>query len=173
MNQQTFQRSLKLLGDATNKALSPDLIRFWWGRFGDIPDEVLMPAFELAMSQCRFFPSPAEFTELLTQVAGGGLETGGAAVWEEMHRTMFSVWSEARDRVMVQENTRYPWPNDLARRILRDHMNLTTRRVAEMHPKDYEAARERFIKQYDSAQAVERAEAAIEGPKLRALEAGD
>lgn len=173
MNQQTFQRSLKLLGDATNKALSPDLIRFWWTRYGDLPDDVLLTAFELALQQCKFFPSPAEFTELLTQVAGRGLESGGAAVWEAMHQTMFSVWSETRDRVMLQDGTRYPWPDDRARAILRDRMNLTVRRVAEMHPKDYEAARQRFIQQYDGAQAVERAEAqALDAGNVRRLPQG-
>lgn len=43
-----------------------------------------------------------------------------------------------------------------------------------MHPKDYAETRAKFISAYDSVQAVERAEQAIEGPKLRALpEAGD
>jgi len=169
MNQQIFQRSLKLLGDATNKALSPDLIRFWWTRFGDLPDEVLLTTFELAMTECKFFPSPAEFKDLLGQVAGRGLAANGAAVWDEMHRTLFGCWSETRDRVMLQENRKYDWPDDLSRSILRDRLNLTVRRVAEMHPKDYEAARERFIKAYDSVQAVERAEQAIDAPNVRRI----
>ena len=54
-------------------------------------------------------------------------------------------------------------------------MNLIVRTIALMHAKDYDATRARFIKIYDEAEAVERAESALDAPNVRRLaaEAGD
>jgi hypothetical protein len=70
MDQATFQRHLKLLSAATNKQMSPDLIAYWWGRFGGLADATLAAAFGKALDSCEHFPSPARFNELLAEVGG-------------------------------------------------------------------------------------------------------
>lgn len=174
MNNTQFKGHLVLLAEMTNKDLSTPLLQYWWQSFGDLPDETLLPAFEMAKQSCRFFPSPAEFREFLQEVASSqGAIVNGYTAWEALEKAIFRPWSEANDRVMVQENRKYPWPTPLCREVLRGQMALTPRDVAMMHPKEYAATRERFIKAFDSAQtvghAVERTQAALDAPTVLRL----
>lgn len=175
MNRTLFQKHLTLIGTATNKELTPALSDLWWRKFGALPDDVLIAAFELVIDTCKFFPAPAEFNDLLRQVATSrGAVVDGASAWDECERLIFRQWSEAGDRLVLSSGQGYPWPNLECKATVREKLNLTVRAIATMHPKDYDATRERFINAYDAAQAVERAEAQIAGPTLRALpEAGD
>lgn len=168
MNNAQFKGHLVLLAEMTNKDLSTPLLQYWWQTFGDLPDDTLLPAFEMAKQSCRFFPSPAEFNDLLRQVAASrGAIVDGASAWDQCERIIFRQWSEAND-AKVRERGGYPWPNLTCKEIVREKLNHTPRSIAMMHAKDYAATRERFIAAYDSAQAVAQAEA-LPAPSVRLL----
>jgi hypothetical protein len=63
-----------ILAEATNKKLADDqgnpspLFKLWWDKYGALPDAILLAAFGQALDRCRFFPSPAEFNEILDGV---------------------------------------------------------------------------------------------------------
>lgn len=174
MNRATFQKSLTLIGTATNKELSSGLSDLWWRKFGALPDDVLGAAFEIVIDTCKFFPAPAEFNDILRSVAASrGAVVDGATAWDECERLIFRQWSEAGDRLVLQSGDGYPWPNPACKAVVRDRLNLTVRGIAMMHPKDYDATRARFIQIYDSGQAVAQAETAIDAPNLRRIGAGD
>ena len=161
MNQTTFQKSLKLLGEATNKQLSPELIRYWWQKYGDLPDEVLLTGFQVALDTCTFFPSPAEFNGLLRTIsAAQGQIVDGASAWDAMERELFGCWSETNDRINVRVHG-YPWPNDRCKALLRGELHCTVRDVAEMHPKGVADLRARFVARYDGVAQVAQAEQTV------------
>lgn len=173
MNNAQFKGHLMLLAEMTNKDLSAPLVQYWWQTFGHLPDDTLVPAMEMAKQSCKFFPSPAEFNDILRQVAAArGAIVDGASAWDECERIIFRQWSEANDHLVRQQGG-YPWPNLRCKEIVRDRLNLTPRMIALMHAKDYDATRSRFVKAYDEGQAVERAEVAIDAPNVRRLQAGD
>ncbi len=161
MNKATFQELLTLLGELTNKKLSPAVRDYWWSRYGDLPADVIRTAFQAALDTCEFFPSPAAFNEILRDVsAQSGAVVDGASAWEAMDRTMFSCWSETNDRINVREHG-YPWPDERCKQIIRNEMRRMVRDIAEMHPAEYAKTRERFIALYDGARVVEQAEATV------------
>jgi hypothetical protein len=171
-----FKGHLMLLAEMTNKDLSAPLVQYWWQTFGNLPDATLLPAFEMAKQSCRFFPSPAEFHDLLRQAAAAtGAVVDGATAWDECERLIFRQCSEAGDRLVLQSGQGYPWPNPRCKELVREQLNLTVRGIATMHAKDYDATKARFVALYDSVQAVERAEQAIDAPNVRRLpqQAGD
>ena len=172
MNRTLFQKHLMLIGTATNKELAPALSDLWWRKYGGLPDDVLTAAFEVVIDTCKFFPAPAEFNDILRQVAAAsGAVVDGATAWDECERLIFRQWSEAGDRLVLQAGQGYPWPNPRCKELVRERLNLTVRGIATMHAKDYDATRGRFIALYDSVQAVERAEQAIDAPNVRRLNA--
>jgi len=161
VNSAQFKGHLVLLAEMTNKDLSEPLARYWWQTYGDLPDAVLVAAFEIAKQSCRFFPAPAEFSAFLRGIsAQSGAVVDGAAAWEAMQRDLFGCWSETNDRINVRANG-YPWPTDRCKAILRGDLNLTVRDVAEMHPAEYAKTRERFIALYDRDQQVAQAEQTV------------
>lgn len=83
MNQRAFQARLTLLSEATNRVLSPELIRLWWEKYGRLPDAVLDAAFERALDTCKFFPSIAEFNGVLDElrIATGSAPAPGEDAW--------------------------------------------------------------------------------------------
>jgi hypothetical protein len=174
MQRSHFQKQLTLIGTATNKELTPGLSDLWWRKFGALPDDVLAAAFEVVIDTCRFFPSPAEFNDILRQVAASrGAIVDGATAWDECERLIFRQWSEAGDRLVLQSGQGYPWPNPRCKDIVRERLNLTVRGIAMMHARDYDQTRARFIAAYDSGQAVERAEAtALDAGNVRRLPQG-
>lgn len=126
-----------------------------------------------AQSNSKYFPTVPEILAAVEELATArGTAEGGAALWEDCERRIFRQWSEANDHLVRQQGG-YPWPNNRCKQIVRETLNLTPRMIALMHPKDYAETRTKFIAAYDSVQAVERAESAIEGPKLRALPDGE
>lgn len=134
---------------------------------------MLGAAFELVIDTCKFFPSPAEFNDLLRQVAAAaGAVVDGASAWDECERLIFRQWSEASDRLVLQAGQGYPWPNPRCKEIVRERLNLNVRAIATMHAKDYDQTRARFIAAYDSGQAVERAEQSLDAPNVRRLPQG-
>lgn len=176
MNQQTFQKSLKLLSDATSKTLSPELIRFWWQRFGDLPDEVLQEAFIRALDTCNYFPSPAQFMGILREIsASQGAIVSGASAWEAIERDIIGQWSETGDRLLASSGRRYPWPDERSREILRNEMGCMISSLAQMHPKALAEIRDRFIAKYDATLATEQARAGVaklDGGNVRQLREG-
>ncbi len=158
MNQQTFQKSLKLLSDATSKKLSPELAGFWWQRFGDLPDDILAQAFMQALNTCDYFPSPAQFMTILRGIsASQGAIVDGASAWESIERDIIGQWSETGDRLMASAGTKYAWPDDRSRQILRNEMGSMISSLAQMHPKGLAEIRDRFVAKYDAALAVTQA----------------
>lgn len=181
MNRTHFQKQLTLIGTATNKELSPGLCDLWWQKYGALPDDVLLAAFALVVDTCEFFPAPAKFNELLRQVAGGGgAVVDGESAWAYLQRRTVPNF---RPGVAIREpNDPDPfrskqdpldWPNELARRIVREELGGIYALAVTEGEYAREQQRKRFVKSYDTVQAVERAEAAIDAPRLRALEAGD
>lgn len=162
MNQATFQKSLRLLSDATSKKLSTELIRFWWQRFGDLPDDILAEGFMRALDSCDYFPSPSQFMAILRDISAsqGGI-ADGATAWEAIERDIIGRWSETNDRLLASTNRRYPWPDDRSRAILRDEMGCMVSGLAQMHPKGLAEVRERFVAKYDAALATEQARAGV------------
>lgn len=176
MDQTTFQGLLTLLGELTNKKLSPDVRKYWWTRYGDLPADVLRTAFQAALDSCEFFPSPAVFNDILRGIsAQSGAVVDGTSAWEAMQRAIFGCWSEANDRITIRA-TGYPWPTDRCKAILRGDLNLTVRDVAEMHPAEYAKTRDRFIHLFDSSQSVDQASThvakLVDAPPLRVLQEG-
>jgi hypothetical protein len=126
-----------------------------------------------AQSNSKYFPTVPEILVAVEELATArGSGEGGAALWEACERRIFRVWSEANDAIVRREGG-YPWPNKRCQHIVRETLNLTPRIIALMHAKDYADTRAKFIAAYDSAQAVERAEVAIDAPNVRRLGAGD
>jgi hypothetical protein len=114
--------SARHTGDNSKPALDA-LIALWWRKFGDLPDGILVPAFELALDTCTFFPSIAEFHGLIRTVAASeGAVVDGATAWEAIERDIIGRWSETGDRLLASTNRKYPWPDDRSREILRDEM---------------------------------------------------
>jgi hypothetical protein len=74
VDKDNFKFHMLLLAESTNKRLGADdgtpspLLRFWWEKYGALPDEVLLAAFGQAIDTCRFFPSVAEFNAIVTLV---------------------------------------------------------------------------------------------------------
>jgi hypothetical protein len=74
MDRDTFKFTMIVLAEATNKKLADDqgnpspLFKLWWDKYGALPDGILLAAFGQALDRCRFFPSPAEFNEILDGV---------------------------------------------------------------------------------------------------------
>ena len=165
MDRTSFQAHLMQLslsarhtGDSSPAALDA-LSALWWRKFGALPDGVLLPAFELALDTCKFFPSIAEFNDLLRAVAQAeGRIVDGATAWNACERALFSCWSETRDRLILARGDGYPWPDERCKDVLRRQMDRTVRDVANMHPKEYATARERFIQLYDQGAQVGRAQ---------------
>lgn len=90
MDQTTFRTRLTLLSEATNRALSPALIRLWWQKYGGLPDAVLDAAFDHALNTCKFFPSIAEFNDILDEfrVATGAAPAPGEDAWAAFLRRL-------------------------------------------------------------------------------------
>lgn len=174
MNHAQFKGQLMTLAELTNKDLSSLTVKYFWDTFGTLPDDVIQPAFELAKRTCKFFPSPAEFGELVESLtARSGEIVNGATAWESCQQLIFGRYSEATEAQIRKEGNGYPWPNERCKHVTRKVLGLTVRDIAMKSGRDLDITRAKFIAAYDSVQAVERAEAAIEGPKLRALpEAG-
>lgn len=68
MNATNFKGHLLVIADATNKDLSEALVRLWWDKYGTLPDDILLAAFGQVIDSCKFFPSPAEFNDILAGV---------------------------------------------------------------------------------------------------------
>jgi hypothetical protein len=165
MDRTTFQTHLTLLslsarhtGDSSPAAIDA-LLGLWWRKFGALPDGVLLPAFELALDTCKFFPSIAEFNDLIRAVAQseGGI-VDGATAWNACERALFACWSETRDRLILAKGEGYPWPDPRCKEVLRGAMDRTVRDVANMHPKEYAATRDRFVALYDQGAQVAQAQ---------------
>lgn len=65
MHKKTFVEHLVELAEPTNKRLSDLLIERWWRRFGALPDDLLIRAFDRAGDTCEWFPSPVQFASIL------------------------------------------------------------------------------------------------------------
>lgn len=153
--------SARHTGDNSKQALDA-LTGIWWRKFGHLPDGLLVPAFELALDTCKFFPSIAEFNDLLRTVAKSeGAVVDGATAWDAIERAIIGRWSEAGDRMILSAGTGYPWPDDRCKRLVRDAMNLRVRDIATMHPAEYARTRDDFIRRYDQAEQVERAQVGV------------
>lgn len=162
MNRIHFQERLTLIGAATNKVLSPELSGLWWRKYGDLPDELLLEAFQLVEDTCRFFPSPAEFNDLLRRIgASRGQIVDGMTAWDAIERDILGNWSETNDRLMASAGRRYPWPDDRSRDILRSEMGCMVSALAQLHPKGLAEVRDRFVAKYDAALATEQARAGV------------
>lgn len=136
-------------------------MKYWWQTYGDLPDDILQTAFQVAAQSGGFFPTPATFNEILRGIsAQSGAVVDGASAWEAMDRSMFSCWSETNDRINVREHG-YPWPDERCKQIIRNDMRRMVRDIAEMHPAEYAKTRERFIALYDGARVVEQASATV------------
>lgn len=153
--------SARHTGNLDREALDA-LAALWWRKFGDLPDAILLPAFELALDSCKFFPSIAEFNDLIRTVgrAEGGI-VDGASAWEAIERDILGRWSETSDRLMASAGKRYPWPDERSRDILRNEMGCVISALAQMHPKALGDIRDRFIAKYDAALTTERARAGV------------
>lgn len=150
--------SAKHTGDTRPEALEA-LSALWWRKFGALPDGVLVPAFDLALDTCKFFPSIAEFNDLIRAVAQAeGAVLDGATAWNACEKALFTCWSEARDRLLLAKDEGYPWPDTRCKEVLRGAMDRTVRDVANMHPKEYAATRERFVALYDQGAKVAQAQ---------------
>ena len=137
------------------------ILGLWWRKFGNLPDSVLVPAFELALNTCTFFPSIAEFNAILRRVAGAeGEVVDGASAWEACERRVFSCWSEAGDSLIRQSGGGYDWPDEQCKRLVRETLNLTVRAIATMHEIEYGKVKARFIEQYEAGRQVSEAQAA-------------
>lgn len=74
MDRSAFKFNMVVLAEATNKRLADDqgnpspLFDLWWDKYGALPDAILLAAFGQALDRCRYFPSPAEFNEILAGV---------------------------------------------------------------------------------------------------------
>jgi hypothetical protein len=180
MNRSTFLKQLTLIGTATNKELSPGLSDLWWQKYGALPDEVLFAAFALVVDTCEFFPAPAKFNELLRQVAGStGAVVDGESAWAYLQsRTVrkFRPGVAIRDPgdpdPFRSKQDPLDWPDELARRIVREELGGIYALAVTEGEYAREQQRKRFVKSYDSVQAVERAEAQLDAPKLRAIGTG-
>jgi hypothetical protein len=176
MNQTTFQKSLKLLSEATSKRLSPELAAYWWRRFGDLPDEILIEAFQRALDSADYFPSPAQFMGILRDIsASQGAIVGGAGAWEAIERDILGQWSETNDRLMASAGKRYAWPDERSRDILRNEMGCMVSALAQMHPRALAEVRDRFVAKYDAAIATDQARAGVaklDGGNVRQLREG-
>lgn len=162
MNSAQFKGQLLILAELTNKDLSSGVTaQYFWETFGHLPDDVLAPAFAMAKRTSRYFPSVPDFETLVRQVARGqGQIVDGVSAWEACERLIFRCWSEANDHLVRQEGG-YPWPDAQCKSIVRDELNLTVRRIALLHPKEYERVREEFIRRYNGAAALVEAQAAV------------
>jgi len=178
MNIAQFKGHLMLLAELANKDLSTPMVQYWWQTYGDLPDAVLFPAFEIAKRKSKYFPTPSDFDEIIQSIAAkDGTIVNGEAAWNVLWRDVISQCSEASDR-MIAERLRnggpgYAWPNERARVVVKDEMRTTIRALSEMHPAELAKRREAFIRHYDAgqavAQAVERAEQAIDAPNVRRI----
>jgi hypothetical protein len=56
-----FEINLFGLAEALNKQVSDPLVAIWRRKFEHLPDELFGRAVALAVDECTFFPSPAEF----------------------------------------------------------------------------------------------------------------
>lgn len=138
------------------------LSALWWRKFGSLPDSVLVPALTLALDTCTFFPSVAEFNDIIRRVAGAeGEVVDGASAWEACERRVFSSWSEAGDSLIRQTGGGYDWPNEGCKRLVRETLNLTVRAIATMHEIEYGKVKVRFIALYNEQQQVSAAQAAV------------
>lgn len=74
MDRDNFKFHMLILAESTNKKLADDhgnpspLLKFWWEKYGGLPDDILLAAFGQAIDSCKFFPSVAEFNDLLKLV---------------------------------------------------------------------------------------------------------
>lgn len=138
-----------------------------------------------AQSNSKYFPTVPEILKAVEdmQIASGAVLTGETA-WAQLWRDVVSQYSEANNRIVSARiragGPGYPWPDDTSKDIVRNHLGLPLGvHDLAMMTNDYEVEKYRklFVKLYDerrsTVQAVERAEAAIDAPRLRALEAGD
>lgn len=153
--------SARHTGDNSKQAIDT-LAALWWRKFGDLPDGILVPAFELALDTCKFFPSIAEFHELIHTVARSeGAIVDGASAWEAIERDIIGRWSETNDRLLASTGRKYPWPDDRSRDILRNEMGCMVSSLAQMHPKGLAEVRGRFVAKYDAALATEQSRAGV------------
>lgn len=159
MKRSEFQGRLTLLSEATNRQLTPILSDLWWNRYGGLPDARLDRAFGVALDTCKFFPSPAEFNEILTRIA----EADGEVVTGE------TAWT----RVMRDVIAPFPnkagggWPDELSRTLVYELFGLPYN-LAHLEG-DYalRQAHDRFVAAYDRQRAA--ADAALPAPTLRAI----
>ncbi|MGN6562616.1 MAG: hypothetical protein ACTHMU_08140 [Thermomicrobiales bacterium] len=156
MNSAAFRASLDALADLTGKELTPNITRWWWQRYGDLPDAVLTQAFEIACETCKFFPSPAEFNGILAGLAerGGALLTGAAA-WDALDRDVLRTYAPGI-------TLRIAWPDQRSRDVLRLQMGKLIHDVCQMHPAQLATVREEFIRRYDASRAADTAQATLD-----------
>jgi hypothetical protein len=145
MDQPTFQRQLRLLSVATNKELSPELATLWWTKYGAHEDGLLTAAFSYALDHCRFFPSPAEFNDILAPMlrASGGALPLGEEVWGAVKRKIGRYAEETRGSMEACGFT--PAEAEALREV------GTLRELAYMAPRDLEFKKRDFIAAYERA----------------------
>lgn len=74
MDRDHFKYQMFILAETTNKRLADEqgnpspLLKLWWDKYGTLPDDILLAAFGQAVDHCRFFPSVAEFNEIVANV---------------------------------------------------------------------------------------------------------
>jgi len=151
---------------------------------GALDEHTLRAALALcAQANPRFFPTSLEIQQAVDNMRlaiGGGLT--GETAWAQLWRDVISQYSEANNRIISARiragGPGYDWPDDATKDIVRNHLGLSLG-VHDLAMIERDAEREKyrrlFIKLYDerrtTAQAVERAEQAIDAPNVRRLAA--
>jgi len=69
MDKLQFGKGMAMLGETFNREISPTLADIYYKALDDISDSNLETAFNLAVTQCKFFPKPVELRELAGVVA--------------------------------------------------------------------------------------------------------
>lgn len=106
MKQQTFKGHVLLLAESTNKDLSASLAALWFDKFGALPDDILLAAFGQALDTCKFFPSVAEFNDVLTLVRRAAGDPDVTRPEDEAATLMKKIGRYNPDLGIVNDGTR-------------------------------------------------------------------
>lgn len=162
MRRSEFQGRLTLLSEATNKQLTPILSDLWWGKYGGLPDARLDRAFGVALDRCKFFPSPAEFNEILAQLAeADGEVVTGETAWARVMRDIIAPFPA---------HAGAGWPDELSRTLVYELFGLPYNLAHTEGDYALRRAQDRFVGEYDRRRAA--ADAALPAPTLRAIGGG-
>ena len=177
MQRSTFQTNLWKLASAFSVEITPDKAEVYWEDLCDLPDDI----FAVACTRARrewdkpfALPPIATLLRYATEAAqASGTIVSGETAWAAFCTRVLSRYSFGVTKS-------FDWPDELTREVVREHLGIGSAAVHTLalieHDIERDKYRRRFIQEYDArrktAQAVERAEVAIDAPKLRALDSG-